>query len=690
MFHLNLYKEGLRRSLFLAALFISIMMLGAVLIPLGSIQSQLRGIEAGWAHGSIIVEGMGAVPTLAIAMPFFAPIATLFLFSVFNRRNSSDFYHSIPHKRETMFFSFLAALLTWVMGGIWLCTGVTLAIYAVAPAGVAIINLSSVLLTSLWVTVGCLLVIAATLLAMSITGTVFSNIVTALLIIFLPRALIASFVHTVIGNTHIVSVENFGFLGDSSYNIAVNFLIAMFDPWRMEQTLLPSILYTGVLALIYFGIALILFKKRKSETAENPAFNRVLQGAIRIAAAFLVCLPAAGALAGGEHHDSLIPFIAVYIFAVIVYFAYELIATRKLSNIKKALPGLGVLVLLNVAFVGGAVMTQEAILNRQIPAAQVASVRVHTNTWGSWGPQSFSYETIRARGILLQDAALTDMLLETLDRNITFVRGDENFWQTIWRGGTHRHTIFFETTSGSTIRRELTFSQDENQILLQLLAAHPAYQEAFLTLPENPAEIIFLGGGILSEEALREIYDTLREEVLDLDLVDWQTTARGDRQPGVYSYGRIRVQGFIGRESYSSVYAITSLTPRAAALLIQHINAQHLDGVERVLTILLGPDDDYCCFPNVFISDFGSLGHRWLDDRQNEQDLQLFVPLLLEAVRAQGETPVDTTQPYFMIQASGPCNMPDRVISATFFFHTTNETLLAALQEGYPDLTLTL
>jgi hypothetical protein len=43
---------------------------------------------------------------------------------------------------------------------------------------------------------------------------------------------------------------------------------------------------------------------------------------------------------------------AWYIAAVVVYFAYELITTKQFKNLVKALPGLGIVVAMNVAIFG--------------------------------------------------------------------------------------------------------------------------------------------------------------------------------------------------------------------------------------------------------------------------------------------------------------------------------------------------
>jgi len=689
MFNCKLYREGLRRSAFIAALFIAIMMLGAVLIPVAEIQAQLNAISNGWSTGAFVVEGMSNI-ALLLAMPAFAPILTLYLFSFLNKRSSSDFYHAIPHKRETVFGSFAACVLTWVVGGIWLCVGITLAIYSLAPAGVVIINFSSVLLTTLGITVGCLLVIAATLMAMSVTGTAFSGIVTALLILFLPRTLLYGFIFTILeGARFIISPEAFGFLGNTSYNFAFSFLYNAFDlnPAGMPFTFLPGIAYTGALALIYCGIACLLFKRRKSETAHTSAQNGILQTVIRIAVAFAVCIPAMMVITANHQRfaDNSLLLIAIYAVAIIAYFAYELISTRKLSHIKKALPGLGILVLLNIAFITGAMFSRDAILNRDIPPAQVASVRVqtdspHAQTWTPHGPWP-SYENIRAREVSVQDDRLVALLLDGLDRHIADIRGGDGYH--LW-GYNQWVTVAFEMQNGRTIQRNILLSESAIDALTELLATHPAYTEAFLSLPEHPATIWV---DTLSEEAARDIFAVLREEVRTLDLATWKETAHDsgraaftviDSTPAaVVHYGSLGIRGFIGTETYSSWYPITNLTPRTAALFVQHTNAEGQRGVERVLEAML---DDLHAGHWVQIQGYHT-PDPWLSyslDRPAPHR-EALIHLLLETIRTQGSAPIDLERIHFSIQVSGWLEDVEEHVHTTFFFHAEDaEAFLTA------------
>ncbi|MCL2408091.1 MAG: hypothetical protein FWC96_00540 [Oscillospiraceae bacterium] len=663
MFSFNLYKEGLRKSLPLSALFIAIMMLGAVLIPVSNISRHAESIRRGFSPGITVINGFDANPVLIISMIAFAPILTLFLFSFLNKRNRSDFYHSIPHKRESLFASFTAAILTWVIGGIWLCTAVTLIIYAFVPY--VIVNITSVLLVMLGLSVGCLLVVAATLIAMSITGGMFSNIITALLILFLPRTIMMTFTSAVIDSVRVIAPESLGILG--FINIPFNFMFSAFDGGNIDQLFIRGTLYTVVLAVIYLAIAVILFKRRKSETAGSPAPNKIVQTIIRVLIAFVVCIPATMMIllnARQTHRTDWTGILALYIIAVIAYFAYELITTRKLSNILKALPGLGILVLLNIVFAAGVMATSHVVLNRRIDTDNVAAVRVQT----SFSMETMSYEEHRLRELSLEDERLNALLLDALSRNIADIQAD-----THWFGS--RLAVEFEMTRGRTIRRNIWLLDNELQVFGEIMSENEQFRAVAMTLPENPES---LWAENLSEEAMRNIYATLLEEVSALDVATWNDFPLNAIPPWQSSsphniYGHIEAHGFIRGDTYRSSYLITGLTPRTADMFIHYINAENYENARWYFDELQSSNARWF---GASINEYESGGHprRHSVDTENPEVTEL----LEQVIAVQRGVPVDRDRAHFSFNFHLETHSGE-FVQGVFFFNSADSELLDML-----------
>ena len=115
-FDVGLYLDGLRQLRIIGVMMFVILELEAILMPLG----QYINILQRQGNGDLFYAGIGVVnfsgmhPLLLLSFTVFAPVMVLYLFSFLNKRSSSDFYHALPNTRVSLFFSFFAAVITWV------------------------------------------------------------------------------------------------------------------------------------------------------------------------------------------------------------------------------------------------------------------------------------------------------------------------------------------------------------------------------------------------------------------------------------------------------------------------------------------------------------------------------------------------------------------------------------------------
>ena len=128
------------------------------------------------------------------------------------------------------------------------------------------------------------LMVAGMLVSMSITGTVFTNLLFAGILLFC--AALCTGVAVIYGECPAVSV---GFCGNGIFRNANNLLFSgvnvVFsmsenDGTSIETLFSPSwqaYLYTFLLGLLYFAIAAFLFHRRRSEAAGQSAPSRLLQ-----------------------------------------------------------------------------------------------------------------------------------------------------------------------------------------------------------------------------------------------------------------------------------------------------------------------------------------------------------------------------------------------------------------------------
>ena len=133
------------------------------------------------------------------------------------------------------------------------------------------------------------------------------------------------------------------FLLQSTCNLVVNLIFMAFtnSGLLIGSQFYWSVLYTAGLALLYLILGTFLFQKRKSETAGQSAPNRRLQAVYRIILVMAYCLPVCVWIVDSEVTSiSGFEVFVLYLIAVLIYFFYELLTTKKIKQTLRTAPGL--------------------------------------------------------------------------------------------------------------------------------------------------------------------------------------------------------------------------------------------------------------------------------------------------------------------------------------------------------------
>ncbi|MCC8110452.1 MAG: hypothetical protein LIO74_02110 [Ruminococcus sp.] len=319
---------------------------------------------------------------LAIPMTFFM---TLRLFRFLNNRAASDFYHALPHKRLFLYGSFIGAIILWIL--IWVVGSmlVTTLLCCMQPNLQLLYN--TILPYTLSVIFMCLLTASGTLLVMGITGTGFTNVVLSLVLLFIPRFCVAYF-QMLLQNylPFFLNRSNTGFFSNSS-NLLFSLLASIFDfsdNFTLSSILTPTwkpLVYTLLLSLCYFGIGGFFFQRRRSEAAGQSAPSKYLQHCYRILITMIPYLFFTSVLTLkiklGNAVDDAFLYVIIYVPIVLLYFIYELITTRKWKNLLTVIPGLGIVVLLNVGILFGVNLAYNQILSNRPDAYEIESISIY-------------------------------------------------------------------------------------------------------------------------------------------------------------------------------------------------------------------------------------------------------------------------------------------------------------------------
>ena len=637
-FHRGLYWEGIRQLRLTGVLMFVIFMIEAILVPVGYVVSSLS--EASSRHQLYVhhVTGLSAHPIIVLAFVAAAPIMTFCLFGFMNKRNTSDFYHALPHTRTCMYISFMAAIGTWLAAIIVGSTAISMLTILIFHRFL-ILNVSSMLMLALNCLIASLLVCCVISVAMSITGTYFNNILLSGIILFLPRLLIA-LVCGIMADVLPILMENHIIpLMGSDYNIVtgsvfgtIGLLFGGFYESSSPDMILTSgkaAIYTFCLAAIYFSIGCVLFRKRPSEAAASAAPNRVLQTIYRVTVTMAYCSLVTCVLFDNiiqGHMDSMDIFVYIvfYIIAVLLYFIYELMTTKKWKNLLRAIPGLGIVLVLNGVLLGGLFGIYYTQLDFTPSAEEIKSISVLSETKSREIYDLASYFEQRIGTVKINDSETIRVISDALQKNVQNIRNKKKpYGQLENKNNTKELTCKIQTKFGARYRCVYIW-EDDLQNIVEMLRKNENVRQIYMNLPEyREQDIILFGNTSLSRKQAKEIYDIMRYEVAVSDFALWYNHVNGlslKTEP-LYTFGVPVVLDMSTVQVNIPLYA--DICPQAAEKFIAYEKKAQQETVDQIRAILQNAVQNHDSYEKVYIELVDKNTGRWAAfDLTNDDDDQ--------------------------------------------------------------------
>lgn len=544
LFSRGIYLEGLRQLRIFGFIALSIYLVILICAPIFEYVEYLNfsGYAANDYYPLVVSfeELLGPLITLPL---FVAPIMTLIVFSGFNKRRYSDFYHSLPFTRLCIFLSYTGAILTWVFGILILGGAVSTLMHCILPQiyVLSFIGWADVLLS---LAVMILMVVAAVLLGCSFTGTLLANVTASGLILFLPRVIITMITETIATKLPFIVENHFLAILSPRYNILIYYLgniVINFNSTSLQGNLKCDVYSLG-LALVMGILAAILFVRRKSETASQSAPRRSIQAGIRIGLTLVLSLGATCILLTDGLETIAITF---YIFAILIYFIYELLSTRKWKNLLRIIPSLSIVLLLNLAFVGLVLGTMHFSAAFRPAAEEITSVRFaetsdnhlyeYAQSYSYGNDAQGNYAERAAQNISIEDPEIISIVAETLQDNMEAF--DEGKYQRLLertytyddtRSPSYVEGVVAIQTGAITRYRRIIFPYDSMNSIVEQLASLPDYRDAYMALPEalSGTERVYWGGHASVSAGGTDwdwdaIFSSLREEIDEAGFEAW-------------------------------------------------------------------------------------------------------------------------------------------------------------------------
>lgn len=511
--------EGIRQLRIIGFIFLIIYVLEAVLIPLNKISYRQNPSR------SMIIGINDMHPVIYLTYTVLAPIMTLYLFRFLTKRNSSDFYHSIPHTRTCLYISYIAAILTWIGVILFVSSGISVCIFFWLPN--YSVQLSMVIPYIIGVFTASIGVVCGVSLAQCITGTVLSNIIVSGIIFFFPRLLTFAITENVLAKTYeLIPDEYFIPALNGKYNL----ITAVFfnnSNGLSVFTKYSSWLYTFILAIIYFAAGLYLFNKRHSENAENPASSRWLQAVYRICTTIAFCLIPICYICqeSQDDTDDLTAIFTLYCIAVVIYFLFEIITTKTVRNLLKVIPGLIIIAVLNVGIIFFINTVSDYQLNLCPKPSEVAYInsitlesesefiRVSSN-------RAYRFSDILCENIKIDDEKIIASTLEALESDIEHLKfNPELAYEYLYRDSGLFRTFAIHMKNGRTYYRRInvnqTLSSSSSKLYIMInnyLSDNLKYMESLEHLPDFKDTAINLSDKIATNTQKKYLYNAFLED----------------------------------------------------------------------------------------------------------------------------------------------------------------------------------
>ena len=298
----------------------------------------------------MISISLGLIPIV------FTPILMLSAFHFVNKRTDSDFYFSLPVKKTRLYASFMGAVLFWAVM-IMAVPAVTAGICGASLKYVSV-DIKALMMGLLSTLAECIFVMGVFGIGISLTGTIGSNVIASIFVMVVPRAVISVFYLMINGGIDF-SYQALDYETALSKTNALVYLVTQVDlEYSMYGNLsfvLPSSIWSIAEGALYILAGGFIFRKRKSETAGKTSSSPKLQNVFRMVLPFMFCLAGDCFLVGrslveDEYDKVMTIFVAeiMFVLAVLCYFIYELICTKKWKKTLQSAKMLPVLILLAV------------------------------------------------------------------------------------------------------------------------------------------------------------------------------------------------------------------------------------------------------------------------------------------------------------------------------------------------------
>jgi ABC-2 type transport system permease protein len=672
--NMRLYKLTLKKLL-IPACIMGIMSIVANVLYLSGKIKQVAYSRIGF--GSFFRGQPTAVaiaPSLVLLMFLGSVVFSYLAFSHLNKRNASDFYHSLPYTRKLSFWSRLGAVLTYQISIIvitLLASTLTMVLLKVS------FNASFIPLLFLGYTACSLLVIGATILAMSITGTFLSNALVAGLILFLPRMIlfivdqfimIVTFRRVLIGHT--------GILLNPVYNIATASLLDLSRLWEyygLSETLINkgSIIYTFILAIVYIALAAILMKRRKSEMAGRGAINSKVACVFSSFASLPFLVLAIYTTNGRDmlklNYTSYMNLLVMVAVGFAAFLIVGFMLNLKWKPILKSIPLFAVALGVAVGIFFGAIAMAKDMAVALPDRDKIEYVTINESNEKEYRYKPvYEYSSLLVSDIEFRDDDIIDLFYDVLKSNnaVWLEQSNDNYERLSIDS---RVICEFKLKNGKRLYRYLHIYTKDIEAIYNVLIKNDQYINAHTSLPDDGQ--IYAHDKDQDKALYSKTWQAYIAEFNNMTYIEKLYAKSGYGGQSILTYATrrrnhfdiiasFRVQGYVGSTPYSTHAMIGQTMPNTADFFMKQKNMRVEDTFIADLENVLSEKSDNKSHINITIfGDSTQYQNLIYSDDIPKEELEFFREAMseteylqvVEIISAQDFSKISITQPFLIV-----------------------------------------
>lgn len=571
----GIIKEGIRQTRAVGIAYSSVSVLATMYCGLSYVdyafdnRLKLQYSVSAYSGAMQFVAGLGIYILL--------PVLTIMMFSFLNSRSACDYYHSMPATRIQTVLSFTVAAAFW-----YFIPNIAVVLVETITGAVCglPINWASLLMHILNLTALFLHVYGIMLLSMSLATGILNQIAAAGIIAFMPRILMYV-LEAISENAAPVLIDfgtSLGTFGDIKFNLIFGSILYSGSEMFDNESIAPM-LYSVALGIIYGGLGVVSYCRRKSEAATSAGANKYVQCGIRVLVSFLVCLiPCAeiGMILIKTHSPEelltelswMIPSLLFYYgIAVVAYFLYEAVTAKKIKGVitLKGTMGVGLLILLslNLLFIIAPTLVANAALSAEINIDSVESVSLYEDS---------SYETeyymLSVDKIRFDDEYIISTLCDSLDENIARIKKG-NYSEYLYSSKMSSIEVTFNMSDGRRLNRCIYLQNNEYDRVYEKIINDEKYLNATRKIPTlNEVQTYYSNVNGLSEGQKKEFYEVLYSELSAMSSEEYSAYILNDT-----NIATIVVCGNKKGHSWRAEYPVNILAPVSYAKYVELCNA---------------------------------------------------------------------------------------------------------------------